>query len=98
MKSKLIKDKILRNKNFKNEYKILILKFLLTNSKLNIKTRLKLINKQKKIKTFSNIKFVNRCTLTNRNRGNLRFFKLSRIKLRELLSLGLIPGYKKAVW
>lgn len=40
----------------------------------------------------------NRCALTGRPRGNLRKFGLCRIKVRELASLGLIPGVTKSSW
>ena len=39
-----------------------------------------------------------RCALTGRSRGNYRKFKLCRIKLRELASLGQIPGMTKSSW
>jgi small subunit ribosomal protein S14 len=38
------------------------------------------------------------CELTGRPRGNYRKFKLCRIKLRELASLGQIPGMVKSSW
>lgn len=40
----------------------------------------------------------NRCILTGRSRGVLRFCKLSRIRLRELASQGLLIGVNKASW
>lgn len=40
----------------------------------------------------------NRCELTGRVRSVYRKFKLSRIKLRELGSMGRIPGLTKASW
>lgn len=40
----------------------------------------------------------NRCELTGRPRGFYRHFKLSRIALRELGALGLIPGLTKSSW
>jgi small subunit ribosomal protein S14 len=39
-----------------------------------------------------------RCELTGRPRGNYRKFKLCRIKLRELASVGQIPGMVKSSW
>ena len=39
-----------------------------------------------------------RCELTGRSRGNYRKFRLCRIKLRELASLGQIPGMVKSSW
>jgi small subunit ribosomal protein S14 len=40
----------------------------------------------------------NRCELTGRSRGFYRKMKMSRIKLRELASQGLIPGMTKSSW
>ena len=40
----------------------------------------------------------NRCELTGRPRSYYRKFKLSRIALRELASLGQIPGMVKSSW
>ena len=39
-----------------------------------------------------------RCGLTGRPRGNYRKFKLSRIALRKLASIGRIPGMVKSSW
>jgi small subunit ribosomal protein S14 len=40
----------------------------------------------------------NRCELTGRPRGNYRKFKVCRIVLRDLASLGQIPGMVKSSW
>jgi small subunit ribosomal protein S14 len=40
----------------------------------------------------------NRCELTGRPRGTYRKFKLSRLSLRQLASVGQIPGMVKASW
>lgn len=40
----------------------------------------------------------NRCELTDRPRGYLRKFKMSRIAFRELAYKGQIPGVKKSSW
>ncbi len=40
----------------------------------------------------------NRCELTGRSRGFYRKLKMSRIKLRDLASQGLIPGMVKSSW
>jgi small subunit ribosomal protein S14 len=46
----------------------------------------------------SSTRIKNRCELTGRPRGYYRKFKLSRIALRELASLGQIPGMVKSSW
>ena len=44
------------------------------------------------------VRIRNRCDLTGRPRGNYRKFKLSRIALRDLASVGLVPGMVKSSW
>lgn len=40
----------------------------------------------------------NRCIVTGRSKSIYRFFKLSRIQLREFASQGLLPGLSKYNW
>ena len=40
----------------------------------------------------------NRCEVSGRPRGNYRKFKISRIALRDLASIGQIPGMVKSSW
>ena len=40
----------------------------------------------------------NRCALTGRPRGNYRKFGISRLMLRNLASMGMIPGITKSSW
>ena len=40
----------------------------------------------------------NRCKVSGRPRGNYRKFKISRIALRDLASIGQIPGMVKSSW
>lgn len=44
------------------------------------------------------IRIRNRCEVTGRPRGVYRKFKLSRITMRELASVGQIPGMVKSSW
>ncbi len=44
------------------------------------------------------VRLRNRCLITGRPRGYYRRFKMSRIALRELASVGQIPGVAKASW
>jgi|TARA_B000000565_G_scaffold244672_1_gene211880 small subunit ribosomal protein S14 len=46
----------------------------------------------------SKIRIKNRCILSGRTHGIVGPFNISRIKLRELASNGLITGMKKAIW
>ena len=49
-------------------------------------------------RTSSSTRVRNRCMVTGRARGVYRKFNISRIKLREMVSDGLIPGVRKASW
>ena len=49
-------------------------------------------------KNTSAVRLKNRCQLTGRPKGYVRFFAISRVKLRELALNGKIPGLKKASW
>jgi len=46
----------------------------------------------------SSVRLKNRCQLTGRPRGYVRYFGLSRIMLRDMALNGKIPGLKKASW
>lgn len=49
-------------------------------------------------KNSSPVRMRNRCRLTGRPRGYMRYFGISRIKFRELALDGKIPGVSKASW
>ncbi len=40
----------------------------------------------------------NRCQVTGRPRGYHRKFKMSRVSLRQLASMGMLPGVTKSSW
>lgn len=44
------------------------------------------------------IQIKNRCLISNRQHSVYRFFKLSRIKLKEFALQGILYGVKKASW
>ena len=46
----------------------------------------------------SPVRLHNRCSMTERPKGYMRQFGISRIQFREMASKGLIPGVKKASW
>jgi len=48
--------------------------------------------------SYSKVQIVNRCVLTNRNKGSIRPLGISRVALRDLMHFGIVPGFKKAVW
>ena len=49
-------------------------------------------------KNSSKVRLKNRCQLTGRPRGYIRYFGLSRIMMRDMALNGKIPGLKKASW
>ena len=46
----------------------------------------------------SKIRIRNRCEVTGRPRGYYRKLKMSRIALRDLASMGQVPGVTKSSW
>lgn len=66
----------------------------LTNEE-RFKARLKLA---KLPRNSSKTRVRNRCQITGRPRGTYRKLKVSRIALRDMASLGLIPGMVKSSW
>jgi small subunit ribosomal protein S14 len=46
----------------------------------------------------SKVRLKNRCQLTGRPKGYMRFFGISRVIFREMALAGKIPGVKKASW
>jgi small subunit ribosomal protein S14 len=46
----------------------------------------------------SPVRLKNRCQLTGRPKGYMRYFGLSRVTFREMALNGKIPGVKKASW
>lgn len=49
-------------------------------------------------KNSSKIRLHNRCQLTGRPKGYIRYFGISRNVFRELASYGKLPGVTKASW
>lgn len=49
-------------------------------------------------KNSSKVRLKNRCQLTGRPRGYIRYFGLSRVMFREMALAGKIPGIRKASW
>jgi len=107
MLSSKIKDIKLRNSLKKSERVKKVKKFLFTalvngGSKEEIKIRSSIIisflKDKKSLSHKSKIRVTNRCVLTNRSRGILRPYGISRVVIRDLMQFGVIPGYYKAVW
>jgi len=79
-----------------NKRKVLIDRYL--EKKKQLKKEGKYLELDKLPKNSSYIRYRNRCSVTGRPRGYMRFFGVSRICFREMASQGLIPGIVKASW
>jgi small subunit ribosomal protein S14 len=53
---------------------------------------------QKLPRNASPVRIKNRCNVTGRSRGYMRYFGLSRQQFREMARRGEIPGVKKSSW
>ncbi len=49
-------------------------------------------------KNSSKVRLKNRCQLTGRPKGYIRYFGISRVAFREMALNGKIPGVRKASW
>ncbi|WP_353270344.1 30S ribosomal protein S14 [Wolbachia endosymbiont (group A) of Myopa testacea] len=76
------------------------LKSIINNKNLSIVERFTAQNKliKKLPRNSSKTKIRNRCALTGRPRGVYRKFGLCRIVLRDLSSVGQVPGVTKSSW
>lgn len=75
------------------------LKDVIVNKDLSLDERIQATIKLSELpRNSSKTRYRNRCEVTGRPRGFYRKFKMSRIALRELGSLGLIPGLTKSSW
>src|SRR3990167_2094342 len=72
---------------------------ILKNEEASIEDKMEASARLSKLpKNSSKIRVRNRCALTGRPRGYMKFFDLSRIAFRELASDGKLPGVKKTSW
>lgn len=93
---KIRKNKVYRQLNKKYELKKLTLKYLTPKlNNINYLNNLYYFQKYKK----GSVSFIkNICIYTARYRGVSSFFRLSRLKLKQLGTMGLIPGLRKSSW
>ena len=107
MLSSKIKDVKLRNSLKRAEKIKKVKKFLFTalinresekETKIRSSIIISFLKDKKSISHKSKIRLTNRCVLTNRNKGVLRPYGISRVIMRDLMQFGIIPGYSKAVW
>jgi small subunit ribosomal protein S14 len=75
------------------------LREILKNKDEDISIRYKTqIELNKLTKDSSKIRLSNRCVITGRTHSVSKAFRISRIKLRELISIGFVNGTKKSSW
>ncbi len=99
MTKKIIKDKQIRETFKKNEIKKLALKFLANTHNVDKKIQHNFnlaLTELPKNSSITRIK--NRCIITGRSHGVYKKLKLSRILLKEYISLGLLSGFTKSSW
>lgn len=83
-----------KNANRRNK-----LKEVIYDKNVDFETRLEAVIKLSEMpRNESATRIRNRCEITGRPRGFHRKFRMSRIAVRELGSLGLIPGLIKSSW
>jgi len=92
----LLKDLLTRDKFNKNESKIRSLKILIRLKCLNYLEVLENSSKLKNLASLTKVK--NRCFITSRSGSINKKLSLSRIKLREFVNNGIVPGIKKYSW
>jgi small subunit ribosomal protein S14 len=99
MKNLNQKDKQNRKLAFQFENTRLIFKSIIKNKKILSTVRWNAILKLENLpKNSSKSKFNTRCILTNRKKGIVSKFRLSRLAFLKFSSLGQITGIKKSVW
>lgn len=99
MKYLLLKNRRLYKLFFQFELKKLQLKFVLLNQYLPGYIRQHAFNKLNVMKPYSSLTYVrNRCFITNKSRSVFNYFRISRIKLRNLISNNYLNGIKKSSW
>jgi ribosomal protein S14 len=99
MSTKSQQDQWRRFSVAKTELKRLSYKLLLENLSLPFSLRMKASQKLNRLNRNSSlIRIRNRCFVTGRSRGVIRFCKLSRIECRRLALQGRLVGVQKASW
>ena len=102
MKANKVKNLSQRIRFKENELDLKLEKFIFTNllneTDFKLKSSIRYILSVRNLKNISKVNLKNKCVLTGRNRSVEKSLNLSRIKLRHMISFGIIPGYSKAVW
>ena len=99
MKSRQARDRRRRNKVAQKEEKRLLLAYLIKNESVSqfIRSQAQL-SLNRLPKDSSSVRVHNRCVLTDRSKGVLSDFRLSRIVFRDQALKAQLPGIGKASW
>jgi small subunit ribosomal protein S14 len=99
MKKYIRKDNLTRKKVVKNENRRISLKIIQNHLGFDRKKRFNTLVQLSKMKRSSSLtRVTNRCVKTGRSKSVYRFFKLSRIMVKDLASKGLLPSVQKDIW
>jgi small subunit ribosomal protein S14 len=99
MKYLVEKDKRRRKLFEEFEKEKLCIKSFSVDKRLSLSTRLLYKLKLNEFsKNASKTRIKNRCVTTGRGRGVLKFFRMSRLEVRDLNLKGLLYGIRKASW
>jgi len=99
MKYQVAKDKAKRLLVKKQEARRVGLKSFIRDGRLPLSYRWKCsLRLSRMSRNSSKVRVKNRCVITGRAKSVHRQFKISRIALRELASMGLINGVMKSSW
>lgn len=81
------------------EAKRVALKEIIYNRDLPLEQRMQAQRKLSELpRNASKSRIRNRCEITGRPRGYYRYFRLSRLMLRDLGNAGMVPGLTKSSW
>jgi len=101
MKFLLVKASSSRKTLKKKEAQYLALKSIIYNLRISTEIRWEaslLLSNFMSTNKHSRASLKNRCFLTGRSRGYLRFFNLSRVQVRDLARNSQLPFVKKSSW
>ena len=99
MKNIVRRDQKRRNLFYKNEEKRVQYKSLIKDFSIPGERKENFVYKLNKIaRNSSKVRIKNRCIYTGRGKAVYSFCRLSRIKFRELASIGYILGVSKSSW
>lgn len=99
MRLKFFKERKKRFKLKKKEVSRIIFRFLLKNEKVPFFKKLDISKRIASMPKASSVSQIhNYCAITGRSRSVLTPYGISRIKMRELMGYGVLPGFSRSAW